>query len=455
MSLPTLATTSIPPTVSQTVPIVILGTDATLAALPATPVQLAHACLRAGFANVVPASWGDELVASAVLRRLSEFGSGPAIQCSCPIVAHRLLSVGGDLRPVMLPTLPPPVAVARYIRALSHPARARITYVGTCPGAIDESIDIRMTPESLMEMLAERDIVLSDQPRVFESLLAPDRRRFRSQPGGVPSVEALWGTGLSPRTLVEVEADDLVADVAQHVLNGKNILIDVSPRLGCACSGAVDGMPVREARTRVVMHEPPRAAAPVIDERTAIPLDLELPAASRSPVDVMAARPSVPTRRPVAPLRSADAPHAHRASPAHGIPAVPDLRSARVAGGLVPPRTPTLPRSPTPPRSLPAIGSTPVVRKTEGKTLARAFIVRRRLPQKGAPLPAPTSPEQRPGETSNPERKTDEPTAPSEATPPSETNTPHLPTPPFTLRQTILMLLAAIGIAVTAGVRFS
>src|SRR6201985_3982073 len=87
----------------QAVPIIILGTDALLAALPASPVQLAHACLRAGFANVIPASWGDELIAAAVLRRLPQFGNGPVIQCSCPIVAHRLLTAGGDLRPVLLP----------------------------------------------------------------------------------------------------------------------------------------------------------------------------------------------------------------------------------------------------------------------------------------------------------------------------------------------------------------
>src|SRR3954463_9674944 len=115
---------------STTVPIVVLGTDALLAALPATPVQLAHACLRAGVANAVPASWGDELIAAPVLRRLPQFAGGPAIQCSCPIVAHRLLNVGSDLRPAMMGFVPPPVAIARYVRTLSGTTPVRVTYVG-------------------------------------------------------------------------------------------------------------------------------------------------------------------------------------------------------------------------------------------------------------------------------------------------------------------------------------
>ena len=53
------------------------------------------------------------------------FGDGPVIQCSCPIVAHRLLSVGGDLRPVMLALVPPPVALARYIRSARRIRLAR------------------------------------------------------------------------------------------------------------------------------------------------------------------------------------------------------------------------------------------------------------------------------------------------------------------------------------------
>src|SRR3954470_23671018 len=111
MTLAVTSPTSNQTAASQTVPIVVLGTDALLAASPATPVQLAHACLKAGFANVIPASWGDELIAAAVLRRLPHFGSGPVIQCSCPIVANRLLTTGGDLRPVMVSLVPPPIAV--------------------------------------------------------------------------------------------------------------------------------------------------------------------------------------------------------------------------------------------------------------------------------------------------------------------------------------------------------
>src|SRR3954466_10916878 len=120
MTLAVAAPASTQQTAPQTVPIVVLGTDALLAASPATPVQLAHACLRAGFANVVPASWGDELIAAAVLRRVPAIGNGPAVQSSWPIVAHRLLSVGGDLRPAMLALVSPPVAIARYVRTLSQ-----------------------------------------------------------------------------------------------------------------------------------------------------------------------------------------------------------------------------------------------------------------------------------------------------------------------------------------------
>src|SRR5205823_13305156 len=158
--------------------IVILGAEALLAALPATPIHLAHACMLAGYQNVVPISWGDELIASASLRALREHGQLPAIQCSCPFVAHRLLAVGTDLRPFLVSLVAPPVVLARYLRALHAPRKLRITYVGRCPSAADESIDARLTPDELLAIFADRQIVLDDQPDFFDSVLPPDRRRY-------------------------------------------------------------------------------------------------------------------------------------------------------------------------------------------------------------------------------------------------------------------------------------
>jgi hypothetical protein len=349
-------------TMSPTVPIVILGADALLAAAPATPVQLAHACLRAGFGNVVPASWGDELIAAAVLKRLPRFGERPAIQCSCPIVAHRLLTTGGDLRPVLLPLVSPPVALARYLRSLSHPTRMRVTYVGGCPGAVDDSIDIRMTPEALIAMLAERQVVLEEQPRVFESIIPPDRRRFRSQPGGTPTAERLW-TETGSRSLAEVESDDFVAEIAQLLLIGANVLIDVGPRLGCVCSGAVAGVAPGDARSAIEAAEPPRATTPVVDEDPPIDLDLPIPAAPRTPVDVSA----VSTTTPAPGLAAArtGGQFEPRVSPARGLPSVGEPRPSR-------------PLSPGGGR--PVSGSLPVSRDADGRRLPRAYVARRRSP---------------------------------------------------------------------------
>ena len=148
---------------------------AAIYSLPATPVQLAHACHAAGFASVVPASWGDELIAAAVLARVGALGSASVIQCSCPLVAHRLLAVGGDLRSAMISLVSPPVALARYLRESYRPTRPRITFVGRCAGAVDDSIDAHLAPEELLALFSDQGIVIEEQPSAFESVIPPQQ----------------------------------------------------------------------------------------------------------------------------------------------------------------------------------------------------------------------------------------------------------------------------------------
>ena len=127
--------------------VAIIGNDAVLDAAPATPVQLAHACLRRGFTVAVPASWGDELVATETVRRLALRERGPAVMCVCPFVRSRLLAPGPDLAPFLVSLVAPPVATARYLRAAYGERDVHITYIGGCPSAEDPSIDERLTPD--------------------------------------------------------------------------------------------------------------------------------------------------------------------------------------------------------------------------------------------------------------------------------------------------------------------
>jgi hypothetical protein len=352
--------------------IVVLGADALLAAQPATPIQLAHACALAGYHHVVPASWGDELIALASLRALRDHAHMPAIQCSCPYVAHRLLAVGTDLRPFLVSLVAPPVVLARYLRAAYAPRKLRITYVGRCPGAGDEAIDARLTPDELLAIFRDRHIVVEEQPEVFDAVLPPDRRRYRSQPGGLPTPEMLWsdqGAGVA-RSVVELYGDELPVELAQHLLSGKPVLIDVAAKLGCVCSGATADVDPVQARARITALEPPRASTPVIDESIATETTLSLPASPRSAIDVVS---------PPAPATSL-----------HVGPPLPNepTRSAGDEGGLAgrsdpPPATPpsgSRRHSPTRGITRPVTGVLPTARDVDGRQLPRTYVARRRFP---------------------------------------------------------------------------
>ena len=347
--------------------IAILGADAMLAAQPATPVQLAHACLRAGYGLAVPASWGDELIAGECLIRLAERGARPAVMCSCPHVRNELLAVGPDLGPMLVPLVAPPVAVARYLHRIYGRDRVHLTYIGSCPAAADEALDVHVAPADFLATLASAGIALTDQPTVFDSVLPPDRRRFLSVAGGVPSAEQLWSAG-NGRSLVELDGEDYLIDLAQHLLSHQCTLIDLAPRLGCACSGVSAQVPARSARAAVAVVEPPRAASAVIDVTIALELSDPIPCAPSVAMEdseddyAMAGEQSdVREDRYAAPMEDA------------GMRPAPESSA-----------TPTHPRRRSPSAGIRAIQRSVPIAHVSGRRLPRAYIAARRIAPAGS-----------------------------------------------------------------------
>lgn len=351
--------------------LLVLGNDAQLAARPATPVQLTHAALRAGFDAAIPASWGDELVADACSRQVAAHGSRPWVFCACPFVAQRVLDAGTDLAPFLASFVAPPAALARYIRSFYEPGGVRLTYVGRCPGAFGDSYDAVVAPAEFLRLLADRDIDPSTQPDVFEAVIPPDRRRHHSLPGGLPAITALRGVG-APHGIVELGDGDLSTEIAQQLLSGVPVLLDGAERLGCACAGA-GAADAHDARTAVIALEPPRAFAPVLELPPALDLSLPLPRASREATDLIAA--AARARIGGGVPGAGGEPRAVEDPPIIG-----DREVARDVGlgddAAQPPRR----RSPSNgvPVVRPPAGFSPIARGTDGRVLPRAYVARRR-----------------------------------------------------------------------------
>jgi hypothetical protein len=318
--------------------LIVLGTDALLAARPSTPVQLAHACLALGYDGVVPGSWGDELVADAAMRRLEEH-AGPAVLCTCPAIVRRLLQGGSELQPFLVPIVAPPVAVARYLRELWAPTQVHLTFAGNCDGAVHEAIDARLTPAELLASIADRGIVLAQQPEVFEEVIPPDRRRYHSLPGGVPAPERLRER--CGRALLEVRGDDVAMEIAQILLSETDVLVDAGAALGCACMGAeACGVrrTARDGRAALDAIEPPRANGPVLVElRTPLALDLTL--GEELPTSVVTAAPVVPPPEEMDP----PAPHQENGGSPHGEPPTPPTAPTEEESSERPDRRPERP----------------------------------------------------------------------------------------------------------------
>ncbi|MEO5569028.1 MAG: hypothetical protein ABIR92_11080 [Gemmatimonadaceae bacterium] len=127
----------------------------------------------------------------------------------------------------------PPVAAAQYIRAHSGTAEVHITYAGACPGAMDTSIDQRITPTELLLSIGARGIDVAAQPTVFENIIPPDRRRHFSAAAGSPDPQRLWEAAAF--RVAQPTDIDLSIGVAQLLLSDDRVLIDIAPSVGCIC----------------------------------------------------------------------------------------------------------------------------------------------------------------------------------------------------------------------------
>jgi hypothetical protein len=289
--------------------ILILGPDAVVAANPATAVQLVHACHRWGFSTVVPSSWGDELLAGEVIKRCSTRDNRPAIQCSCPRVAERLGPNAAKLDDFVFWLTTPPVAAAQYIRAHASGADVHITYAGACPGAVDASIDERITPTELLMAISARGIDIAAQPTVFEDIIPPDRRRHLSASAGTPDVQRLWEA--SAFRVSQPSDVDISIGVAQLLLSEDRVLVDMTRQVGCVCRAdqlTADSVAVLRAPSPIVREGVVDVgrSAPVTQERVA---EARRPLVDALPVVEEEVPPPAPTPEvtPEAPKRNSPA----------------------------------------------------------------------------------------------------------------------------------------------------
>ncbi|MFN8572626.1 MAG: hypothetical protein U0132_11265 [Gemmatimonadaceae bacterium] len=239
--------------------VVILGNDALIAARPATPIQLARACMAAGFAFVAPSSWGDELIAQHAGDHMAASPSGASLLLHCPYV---LSSTAAENSPAMRRCLSvsPPVAAARYVRAGFAPHEISVTYVGACPGGRSEEIDEQVTPEAFVSRLHKAGHSPLLEPDHFDDILPADRSRFASKPGGAPNPE--WLLARANAILRDV-APETAVTVARAVGPDERYLLDLADAAGCRCA--------HEAAA-VQRLEPARASSPVVSTELAVDL---------------------------------------------------------------------------------------------------------------------------------------------------------------------------------------
>lgn len=164
--------------------ILILSPEAAAHFYPSSPEQVINACYAAGFRSVYRGVIGDELVAAEYLKLWDDTSWGTMIRSTDPVVVETITTGYPELVPYLAPITYPPVAEARYLRAL-HGANLQIVYAGVCPPSGSPELDAGITFADLAELLKLRGVDLATQQSFF-TRIPEERRRFLSAAGGMP-----------------------------------------------------------------------------------------------------------------------------------------------------------------------------------------------------------------------------------------------------------------------------
>ena len=245
--------------------ILILSPEAAAHFYPATPEQVINACYAAGFRSVTRGVIGDELVAAEYLKIWADEPWGTLIRSTDPVVVDAVRTQYPELVPYLAPVTMPPIAEARYLRAL-YGSGQRIAYAGICPPVHASDLDAAITFSDLEQLFRIRGVTVPEQPVLFERV-PEERRRYLSTAGGLP-LELLEESRYSSRRFRKIRGLDALRAVARAVAVDRIDLgfVDILSNEGGLdhpLSGPREELYWR--RELVASTEAPRSRFPVVD----------------------------------------------------------------------------------------------------------------------------------------------------------------------------------------------
>ena len=248
---------------------VILSAEAPAYFFPASPEQVVNACYAAGFRLVQRGVVGDELVAAEYLRLWEDTGWGTMIRSTCPVIVDMVRDRYPELVPYLAPVTTPVAAEARFLRA-TYGADMPIVYAGVCLSEGHGDVAAAITFEELAELFVKRQVRLEEQQRFFTRIPEEARRHF-SAAGGLP-LEVLIEERQNSRRFRKVRGLGALESIAHAVAEDRIELgfVDILPCEGCLDHPLMGPREELFRRREIVdASEPPRAHAPVVDERAA------------------------------------------------------------------------------------------------------------------------------------------------------------------------------------------